>query len=189
MDIPLSDNDEFIMTINPTFLLNLENEDYLDDDNWEEYKLEFGELPISVQREALNYFNSNKFIRDQIEEYVLKYIQVPSCCTTTYPIFNGKILDISFSRNRDILNIKLLGILKELPLKEYIKEYIEKYNNHLKKQPIDKHNPTRKDLMFQIKEGLGKASNSGPLISKYGRYIGEDIGRYSIYVDRVKTII
>lgn len=182
----LSNNDKFIMNINPTFLLNPEDED-VDDDYWEEGKLEFGELSIPVQREALNYFNSNKFIKDQIEDYVLKYIKIPSCCATTYPIFNGKILDISFSRNGDILNIKLLGILNEVPLREYMKEYVEKYSS--RKLPLEKAYPTREDLVEQIKEGLWKASYSGPLISKYGKYIGEDVGRYSIYVDRVNIIL
>ena len=39
------------------------------------------------------------------------------------------------------------------------------------------------DYLDHIRDGFHKASNSGPLIERFGRYLGQSENRYNIYFD------
>jgi hypothetical protein len=64
-DVVLQDTDGIIITLQPNFSLM----DYDDDDVDDNFTIiEYGNLPLHVQREVIGYFNSNDFIRNQAED-------------------------------------------------------------------------------------------------------------------------
>jgi hypothetical protein len=149
------DNDDIItITLIPTFSLI--------DDNFEDYRTLFwGQLPNNIKYEVLKYFESSKFILDQVENYALDTIK--NQCST----INLKILSMNFyeSDNNDILYIKFTC---------HVHKVDDKYCNSL---------VTIYDIEDNIREGFYKASHSGPLVDNFGNYLGDDNGKYQIYFE------
>lgn len=129
-----------VIIICPSFSNKLDSNEY-------PIEVEYNRLPLPVQREVLQYFQSNEFIQSIVRDYVLQGdVQVDS---------------IEFRMVDDILCVYLYGTL-------------------LKLISLD-------ELTEGIKDGFHKASHSGPLVQHYGQYLGDNNGRYSIYLNYDRT--
>ena len=156
------ENTQILIVLQPTFSNELDKEDY-------SIEVEYGDLQPEVQSEVLDYFESQDFIVDQVQEYVLKDIGCTETdCYKKQLVYNGFVRTVQFELVGKILTVYVLA---ELILTHYPLHTTSKL--------------TLKDLTFQLKDGFWKASHSGPLTPEWGTYLGEAEPRYMIYLDRV----
>ena len=169
MDNPnriLHAGEQLLIILKPTF--------YRDDSS----EVEYGKIPSEVQKEVLNFLNSKYFINDQAENYALSEIAAmpQGSKYESYPVFDTKIHDIKFYIDGDILLVYLYCRL--------VNHQISSSNNSKNKI----YTPITLSLYNDIvKEGFHKASNDGPLISMYGKYLGEGRNKYNIYLNPHRT--
>ncbi len=161
-----NNGDNMIIVLQPTFSNRFDKDDY-------PIEVEFGDLPSSVRKEVLEFFKSDEFITDQAQNYALNEITAGHL---TYPEFDTIINKVVFNLHNKILYVYLYGTLVE----------VTKEKDNLYYKPV-----TIKEYGENVKEGFHKASHSGPLTSKYGNHLGEDEGRYSIYLnyDRINSFL
>jgi len=168
----LKHNDKILIILSPTFSNTSDKDDY-------PIELEYGDLSNYVQKEVLEFFKSDEFIRDQAEEYALKEITFlpKNESIQSIPIFDTHITNIKFYVDEGKLSVYLYGILIEVP-------YNKTSNNKTQYKPI-----TLNDYEENTKEGFYKASHSGALTVKYGKYLGEYEKRYMIWLnsDRINV--
>lgn len=153
-----------------------------DEDDYQ-IEIEYGDLPDYVQDEVIDFFNSDEFIVDQAQNYAFDQITAGTS-NSTYPGFNTIINDVEFKLEGKVLLLYLYGTLTEIPKNKLV--------NYTGKQTIVRHRPvTLKIYDDNVKEGFYKASHSGPLTAEYGNYLGEDDGRYMIYLnyDKINSYV
>jgi len=199
------------ITLNPTFALmvptpppsplpvyktvhstvnNNNNNNVVDEEDDSDFKIvEYGDLPLPVQEEVVEYLTSDEFIQsDRIETYVLKEITSLNytndaggpngpTCKILYPQYDINITNVNLYVRGKQLFVTVDGILVLTPLQEVIKR--EK-GSHLM---VCKKQVTVDDVTEIILDGYHKASHSGALISEYGNYLGEFDNRYMVYFD------
>jgi len=139
-------------------------------DNKDNKDTEYDQLPIPVKNEVNEIFNN---VNSEFYTYALPYSLND---ITHYPKGSKYNLFPSY----DIVPEK---ILIDLP---YILIYgkIQYSNEHYLRQNNQGYYPvTYKDFLFNIKEGFHKATHDGSLVSRYGKYIGEEDNRYLILFD------
>jgi hypothetical protein len=159
----LSDKNQILIVLSPTFSNRLNKNDY-------PVSIEFIDLPVDVQKEVIDYFRSDEFIGYQVQDYVLNEIQINY---DTYPKFNGIVDSITFNLYNEMLIVYLFVSLIQIQGKIYDTTHYE---------PV-----TFKDFDDTAKDMFWRASHSGPLIHKYGKYLGEDYGKYMIYLNYKRT--
>jgi hypothetical protein len=162
----LDDGDCVIISLHPTFALMTQ-----DDNDFME--VEYGTLPLAVQDEVLKYFISKDFIVGQAQGYALLDIR-HDYGVQSYPVYDVDITDVKFdvSQGSNKLFVFLYGtlVLKQTRISRSGEQAV-----------------TLQDLEQSAKEGFAKASNDGPLTEEYGNYLGDNVGRYMIYLNHETT--
>ena len=163
MDLILDENQHFLIVFQPTFSNTL-------DANENQIEIDYGYLPTKVQFEVIEYFKSPEFIQEHIRNYVLNdFTHRPDSIESKY---KGHLYSIDFKLVEKKLYVFLYCKLILIPFQVKVK------NNY----PL-----TSSRLIELIKDGLHKSSHSGPLIVKWGNYLGDmninNQNRYMIYID------
>ena len=153
--------------------------------------IEYGDLPRPVQFELLKYFKSPEFLSNQVRDYVLHHLSASSeYCFVTQPVYNGIIQFVEFKLIGRVLSVCLYCKLYSISPSAVINSQLNLGFQLMPNQTMICTSPlTLTQLTEQIKEGFWKASHSGPLIQRWGQYLGEDEPRYMIYIDRVQVSI
>lgn len=144
--------------------------------------IEYGDLPLSVKNEVIQYFQSNEFIREKAENYSLKAISSFKPCNGIKVAYDVKISNITFTMKDNILNVILEGQLTETPYEDLVKRHKDSisFNPEICYMPV-----TLFDFQESAKDGFHKASIDGPIT--YGYYLGESSGKYMMYLHRDRT--
>lgn len=100
----LHDGEEILIVLYPLFSNELDKDEY-------PILIEYTDLPIEVQNEVLQYFQSETFIEKWVLDYVTKKI---AAADDTYPKFNTFIDNLDFKLYGDALEVSLYGTLVEV---------------------------------------------------------------------------
>ena len=174
-DTILQDGDTIYITLEATFAIN---RDLDDDDEFRE--VEFEDIPPEVQKEVLVYLQSSDFIHRQAEDYATKEITAQNCFIN-YPAYDTRFDKIYFRVFDKTLQVTLEGTLVEVPPEVYKQNVLNSGALNPKTECTSWVHLS--DYIDHIQDGFHKATHSGPLVSSFGQYIGDDPGRWAIYFD------